>query len=281
MSNGRTMAASEHGVDPADSSAMNEFFDAVQAGRIDHDEELLAHIVTRHTLEGGGDIDRAIAQLPVSLPAQAELDALAERVPVIAQLRALVDWIGEGRALTTTGNLKLADARELVTLLDTGDTLDPKIGDRVFRTKSSAELPALARLIELAKKIRLVRVVKNRLVRIAKAAPLLRDGVALWTAAFDAQPELGLRTPSHQWAADHTRMLDSILDGVLPDVLNTLYGLPEPMPVIRLTESVWMACTMAYTSTNSVPQSRSAGVRVSARICDDCSTSWPSWELSN
>ncbi|MGB3442373.1 MAG: hypothetical protein WBA97_26835 [Actinophytocola sp.] len=46
--------------------------------------------------------------------------------------------------------------------------------------------------------------------------------------------------------AEHTRMVDSILDDVLPDVLNTVYGLPEPMPVIRLAESVWTACAEAF-----------------------------------
>jgi hypothetical protein len=41
-------------------------------------------------------------------------------------------------------------------------------------------------------------------------------------------------------------MLDGIIDDVLPDVLNTVYGLPEPMPVIRLAESVWSACTESF-----------------------------------
>jgi hypothetical protein len=89
-------------------------------------------------------------------------------------------------------------------------------------------------------------VVKNRLVRVAKAAPLLRDGLALWTAAFDALPTLELLVRPGTWVAEHTRMLDSILDDVLPDVLNAVYGLPEPIPVIRLAESVWSACTEAF-----------------------------------
>ncbi|MEU3621061.1 hypothetical protein BS329_11235 [Amycolatopsis coloradensis] len=33
---------------------------------------------------------------------------------------------------------------------------------------------------------------------------------------------------------------------MLPDVLNTVYGLPEPIPVIRMAESVWSACTEAF-----------------------------------
>lgn len=240
------MTATRHGVDPTDGRAMNRFFDDARAGRVDYDDDVLAHIAARHAEDGGGRPERAVAQLPVSLPAENELAAVAEHTPIVLRLRALVGWVGDGRALTTTGNIKLGDARELVTLLDTGDILDPLIGERVSRTKSSTELPGLTSLVELAKAVRLVRVVKNRLVRVAKAAPLLRDGLALWTAAFDALPARDLLVRSRSWVAEHTRILDSILDDVLPDVLNTVYGLPEPMPVIRLAESVWAACTEAF-----------------------------------
>jgi hypothetical protein len=238
------MTAIRLGVDPTDGPAMDRFLDDARHGRVDYDEDVLAHIATRHVDQGDGLPERAVAQLPVSLPATAELAAVAEHTRIVDRLRTLADWVGDGRALTTNGNVKLGDARELVTLLDTGDTVDPMIGERVFRTTSSAELPGLNLLIELAKKIRLVRVVKNRLVRVAKAAPLLRDALLLWTAAFDALLTLDLLGAS--WAAEHTRMLADIIDDVLPDVLNTVYGLPEPMPVIQLAESVWSACTEVF-----------------------------------
>jgi hypothetical protein len=54
--------------------------------------------------------------------------------------------------------MTLADARALVSLLETGDEIDPKIGDRVFKTTTSAELPELTTIIEWAKAARLVRV---------------------------------------------------------------------------------------------------------------------------
>jgi hypothetical protein len=240
------MTATRHGVDPTDGRAMNKFFDNARAGRVDYDDDVLAHVAARHAEDGGGWPERAVAQLPVSLPAESELAAVAEHTPIVLRLRALVDWVGDGRALTTTGNIKLGDARELVTLLDTGDILDPRTSERVVRTKSSTELPGLTRLVELAKEVRLVRVVKNRLVRVAKAAPLLRDSLALWTDAFNALPALNLLVRPRSWVAEHTRMLDSILDDVLPDVLNTVYGLPEPIPVIRLAESVWASCAEAF-----------------------------------
>ncbi len=55
------------------------------------------------------------------------------------QLRELTLWVGDGRALTQTGRIRLADARELVGLLGTRDALDPMNGR--FHTTSSADLP--------------------------------------------------------------------------------------------------------------------------------------------
>jgi hypothetical protein len=60
-----------------------------------------------------------------------------------------------------------------VALLETGDVIDPKIGDRVFKTKSSEELRGLEQVVEWAKAAGLVRVVKGRLVPVKKSAALL------------------------------------------------------------------------------------------------------------
>jgi hypothetical protein len=63
-------------------------------------------------------------------------------LPLLRRLCTFTSWVGSGRALTQTGRVKLADARELVTLLGTGDDFDPMDGR--FRTTSSAELPGLS-----------------------------------------------------------------------------------------------------------------------------------------
>jgi hypothetical protein len=87
-----------------------------------------------------------------------------------------------------------------------------------------------------------VRVVKGKLLRVAKAAPLLGNALALWTTAFDALPEPGLLVKQDGWGPGYALLLDDRLDIVLPDVFNTIYGMPEPMPVVRLAETVWLAC---------------------------------------
>jgi len=99
-----------------------------------------------------------------------DLETAAAQAPLAGKIRSFAAWAGAGRRLTRTGKITLADARHLVELPETGDTIDPKIGDRVFRTTSSAELGGLTRIAEGAKPARLVRVTGNRLAQAKKNA---------------------------------------------------------------------------------------------------------------
>lgn len=101
-----------------------------------------------------------------------DLEATAEKAQLTGQIRSFMIWLGEGRKLTRTGRIGLADARQLVELLGTGDKIDPEIGSRVFQTKSSEELAYLTRLVEWMKAARLVRVTGTRLVPVKKNATL-------------------------------------------------------------------------------------------------------------
>lgn len=53
------------------------------------------------------------------------LEDAAGKAELTGQIRSLVAWVGPGRKLTQTGRVGLADARHLVELLGTGDTIDP------------------------------------------------------------------------------------------------------------------------------------------------------------
>ena len=70
-------------------------------------------------------------------PSEESLAAIAAVAEPLRRLQAFTGWVGAGRKLTQTGRITLADARELVGLVGTKDQIDPKIGDRVFRTTSS------------------------------------------------------------------------------------------------------------------------------------------------
>jgi hypothetical protein len=100
------MAAIRNGVDPSDQNALNAFLAEVREGRHSYDAELLDELVARQLTEQTG---RAFAQLAISLPAEQELAETAETTSIVVKLRKFVEWVGDGRALTGTGNLKLAD----------------------------------------------------------------------------------------------------------------------------------------------------------------------------
>jgi hypothetical protein len=126
--------------------------------------------------------------------------AAAEKAELTGQVRSFLAWIGDGRKLTQTGRIGLADARHLVESLGTGDTFDPKIGDRVFKTKSSEELAHLNRIVEWAKAARLVRVTGTRLVPVKKNAALAEKPLDLVLALLTAYPRLGKAIfPRNTW----------------------------------------------------------------------------------
>jgi hypothetical protein len=119
------------------------------------------------------------------------LEAAAGKAELTGQIRSLLAWVGPGRKLTQTGRIGLADARHLVQLLGTGDTIDPEIGGRVFKTRSSEDLAHLNRIVEWAKAARLVRVSGTKLMAVKKNAALAQRPLDLVLALLEAYPRLG------------------------------------------------------------------------------------------
>ena len=226
------MSAQVRDLDIGDPVALAGFLNDVQAGRVVLDEGLLGRVLERQLGRPAPGQERKFAQLPVKLPAPEELTAAAGCSKVLGQLRAFADWLGpKGRALTSAGNIKPADARELISLLGTGDE------GLAFR--SASDLPGLDLIVTWAKKARLVRRQGTRLVPVAKARPVLADVEALWQRAFEAALDLGDGVCVPVWADEPPSPLRLLYDVVVPDVLATIYSMEEPVPVARLAESVW------------------------------------------
>ncbi|WP_327589511.1 plasmid pRiA4b ORF-3 family protein [Nonomuraea sp. NBC_00507] len=171
------------------------------------------------------------------------------------ELRAFTEWVGGGRKLTQTGKLTLSDARALVALLETGDEIDPKIGDRVFRTKSSTELPGLNLIVEWAKAAGLVRVVKGRLLPVKKAAPLLKESERLWETSFTALGKMSEALfPKNYW---YTSLVGEEFALIWPALLRRLYG--GPVPVADLRELAWEIASPYYEMRDPQSQRRMIG----------------------
>jgi hypothetical protein len=176
--------------------------------------------------------ERTFAQLPVRLPAQDELTAAAERSTVVGQFRALVEWLGpKGRALTPTKNIRPDDARELITLLGTGE--------EGLKFRSSAELPGLNLIVTWALKARLIRRQGIRLLPVAKARSLLDDAEALWQRAFETAFGIGSAICYPIWIDEPPTPVQQMYGVIVSDIMATIYSMEEPMPLPRLDEPVW------------------------------------------
>ncbi|MER6530783.1 hypothetical protein [Streptomyces sp. NPDC001508] len=161
----------------------------------------------------------------------------------VEQVRALVGWVGTGRKLTQTGRVTLADARALVEVLDTGDRMDPMIGDRAFKTKSSEELYQLTLLVEWAKAARVLRTAGGRLLPVKKNAALLDRPDELRRTLFGALPRISPAVTASGW-------LESLFaheyDRGLRALLQRLYAATTPVRLSDLYEVVWQAVSPLY-----------------------------------
>lgn len=160
------------------------------------------------------------------------LEAAAEQAPLIGQLRSFLAWVGSGRKLTSTGRIGLADARHLVELLATGDTIDPEIGGRVFKTKSSEDLAYLSRIVAWAKAARLVRVTGTKLMPVKKNAVLAERPLDLVHALLEAYPRLGQPLfPRNTWRA--SLVGDNFTD-ISQELITALLRSAGPCPLDEL-----------------------------------------------
>jgi hypothetical protein len=81
---------------------------------------------------------------------------------ILRRFEKLTSFYGAGRKLTATGQPTVADAKALVGLLDLDDEIDPKIGQRIFSTRSASELPDLSRTLYWAVRSGALRKVHRR-----------------------------------------------------------------------------------------------------------------------
>ncbi|SBS77679.1 conserved hypothetical protein [uncultured Mycobacterium sp.] len=124
-------------------------------------------------------------------PPEADVMAVAAGAAMPAKVRALHDYLGEkGMALTPKGNLKLADGRALVDLLDTGDDFETTIGEKTFKTQSTTHLRQLMYLLVLFQESGAVRHAGNRLVPVK--AWSRKSPVAKATSLFQTVIEFGV-----------------------------------------------------------------------------------------
>lgn len=177
----------------------------------------------------------ALPPVPARLP-EAVLDSEAS-APVLRMFAELARFVGTGRPLTQRGNLTLADARALVPLLRTGDSMDEQTGDRTFRMRSSADLPVLHLVFSWAKKAGMLRVQHGKVLATKRGLALAGSPAAEFDRALDALLALGPASAQRVRGAwlDWPEV-DELLDVIVLHLLVPPYVARRPVPIAKLGE---------------------------------------------
>ncbi len=173
-----------------------------------------------------------------------DLDAAAQQARLTGQIRSFLGWLGEGRKLTQTGRIGLADARYLAEFLDTGDVIDPEVEGKIFKTKSSEELAYLTTIVEWAKATRLIRVTGTRLTPVKKNAALADRPLDLVLAMLAAYPKLGKSLfPRSAWR--QSIVGDEFTD-ISKELLTALLASPGPCALTTLSDTAYDMIAARY-----------------------------------
>lgn len=231
------------GVDLSEEGELERFTEAFNARPFQERDAILGGATQGQGSSLGGILLGPLP--PVELAPTEELEEAARASVTYQRIRLLVDYVGDGIALTDRGNLKLADGKMLVDLLETDDRFDEKIGDRVFKTKSTADLSGIDLTYRLALVTRVLTQKGKRLVPGANVE-FTNDPLGLHYGAWlGFLNEIG---PTQYHYRDHVYGWDwyaEDLDSSLPPILVDLYRRGEA-EIEEITASIWRHLNSLY-----------------------------------
>ncbi|MDP9407046.1 MAG: hypothetical protein M3P95_03915 [Actinomycetota bacterium] len=212
---------------------------------LDSDDEALlrawrARMAERRLLLGRGLSAAEPPRLRVAVPpVQDELRELAAATPALDLLSRLVRWLGSGRRATPKGNLGVAESKELVDVLDTGDPIDVSYGGHPSRTRSMDDLRGVSLVVRLAVEADVVRRQSQRLVPGPTARLLAEDPRAAWSAVASAAFRL---PPRHT----HFSQWEEFVVDVLPRLVAVLDLRDGPVRLSEVSDLLWWAVAQRW-----------------------------------
>ncbi len=152
----------------------------------------------------------------------------------------LVEYVGAGRPLTDRGNLRIADGKALVSLLDTADRFDPEVAGKVFKTRSTAALSEVDLTYRLAVEAGLLSVDGRRVGPGRNAEQFLGDRLDGWYALFLCLLQR-VGPVQHRWTGDNYGWgwYAEDLDAQLPMLLTDLYRAQAPAALDEMAGGAW------------------------------------------
>jgi hypothetical protein len=203
---------------------------------------------------------------PAPLIPGPELTALALAAPLINHVWVIRDFLGEGRRLTATGNLGIADAKALAAVL--GDPALAAHAEYGFSIRSADALPTTQFLLRWARAGGAVRVAKGRMIATSSWAKL--DPVAALTRAACALVDKGplaLRTSDNQRAPG---ALIQVIDEGAVHLVAALWAMDDPIDFEELLGVVVEACELQLSfSSLLTPESRHQQIRYEVDLLFD------------
>lgn len=209
-------------VDLGDTNAVNAWIEAFNAGPIEERDRILGS-APEYELDEGAEI---------VLPVRPEVDIdvarrSAAEAPILVKFRALAEYLGEGKRLTEKGNLKLADARALVELVETGDEMDRVIGDHTYKTQSAANLIWLDMIVWWARQVGAVKVRDRRMSRTKTWLKRSSEPLVAMRQAVDVVVETG---PLVMLMGDrYIDGVDVVMDATAVALLSKAYESEQPL----------------------------------------------------
>lgn len=176
---------------------------------------------------------------PVAEPSPEAVRASAARAPMLRGFSVLAEYLGpQGKQLTKTDALKLADARALVELLGTGESMEPAIGSRTFKVQTARELPHLDHWQWWAQQSGAIRTVRGRLVAVkAWQKRVAADPVGEALKSIRLLFHQGVNASYSTW---YYSELDNLVDQAIGLLLAPLMIRPGPLDYNEMVEQVEM-----------------------------------------
>jgi len=231
------LGALADGADPSDPAQLEDWVTRFNSLSDEERRAVLPDTAFSTGGAAGWSAQAPMALPPVPLPPPEAVQASEAAAPVLRMFAELARFAGTGRQLTQRGNLTMADARALVPLLGTGDVLDERIGDRTFRTRSSAELPVLHLVFTWAKKAGMLRVRHAKVLATKRGLALAANPAAEFGRVLDALLAAGPLTAQRVLGAWHDWPdVDRLLDSIVLHLLVPPYAARRPVPIVKLAE---------------------------------------------
>lgn len=171
---------------------------------------------------------------PARALGEADLAAAARQAPLYRWVTGLVDHIGDGRPLTKTGNLRLADGLAMVDALGLADI--ERRSEWGGKVQSTAELPDLDLTFRVARAAGFVKVQHGKVLPTKRAGDLGGAPHRAWPRVVEGLLKVGIL--QHRYARQQYFVPPWVdhLDDSLLRLLVLLHLADEPVPIDDLVE---------------------------------------------